>query len=122
MLQREHSAILLTLIKLPFVIKIFVLSIFEWPFYTGFTVHSFTMFWFLLQRVTEEMENFLQELKSKVKVALVGGSDLVKIAEQMGGDDGKSEFRPPDKRAYLKLFFLLLNQNICCGYSKEPSQ
>ena len=24
-------------IKLPFVIKIFVLSIFEWPFYTGFT-------------------------------------------------------------------------------------
>ena len=24
--------------KLPFVIKIFVLSIFEWPFYTGFTV------------------------------------------------------------------------------------
>ena len=28
MLQREHSAILLTFIKLPFVIKIFVLSIF----------------------------------------------------------------------------------------------
>ena len=27
-------------IKLPFVIKIFVLSIFEWPFYTGFTVHG----------------------------------------------------------------------------------
>ena len=34
----EHSAILLTFIKLPFVINIFVLSIFEWPFYTGFTV------------------------------------------------------------------------------------
>ena len=34
----EHSAILLTFIKLPFVIGIFVLSIFEWPFYTGFTV------------------------------------------------------------------------------------
>ena len=31
MLQWEHSAILLTFIKLPFVIKIFVLSIFEWP-------------------------------------------------------------------------------------------
>ena len=27
-----------TFIKLPFVIKIFILSIFEWPFYTGFTV------------------------------------------------------------------------------------
>ena len=36
MLQGEHSAILLTFIKLPFVIKIFVLSIFEWPFYTRF--------------------------------------------------------------------------------------
>ena len=38
MLQGEHSAILLTFIKLPFAIKIFVLSIFERPFYTGFTV------------------------------------------------------------------------------------
>ena len=38
MLQGEHSDILLTFIKLPFVIKIFVLSIFEWPFYAGFTV------------------------------------------------------------------------------------
>ena len=38
MLQGEHSAILSTFIKLPFVIKIFVLSILEWPFYTGFTV------------------------------------------------------------------------------------
>ena len=31
----EHSAILLTFIKLLFVINIFVLSIFEWPFMTG---------------------------------------------------------------------------------------
>ena len=38
MLQGEHSAILSNFIKLPFLIKIFVLSIFEWPFYTGFTV------------------------------------------------------------------------------------
>ena len=38
MLQGEHSAILSTFIKLPFIIKIFVLSFFEWPFYTGFTV------------------------------------------------------------------------------------
>ena len=30
--------ILSTFIKLPFVIKAFVLSVFEWPFYTGFTV------------------------------------------------------------------------------------
>ena len=34
MLQGEHSAILSTFTKLPFVIKFFVLSILEWPFYT----------------------------------------------------------------------------------------
>ena len=33
-------AILSTFIKLPFVFKIFVLSIFEWPFYTGFSVKA----------------------------------------------------------------------------------
>ena len=38
--SREHSAILSTFIKLPFVIKTFVLSIFQCPFYTGFTVHT----------------------------------------------------------------------------------
>ena len=38
MLQREHSAILMTFIELPFVIQTFVLSIFEWPFYTSLTV------------------------------------------------------------------------------------
>ena len=36
MLQREHSAILSTFIKLLFVIKIF----FEWLFCTGFTVDT----------------------------------------------------------------------------------
>ena len=41
MLQGEHSAILSTFIKLPFVVKIFVLSIFECPFYSGFTVLHF---------------------------------------------------------------------------------
>ena len=35
MLQGEHSVKFLTFIKLPFV-KIFVLSIFEWPFYCTF--------------------------------------------------------------------------------------
>ena len=38
MLPLEHSAIRSTFIQLPFVIKICVLSIFDWPFYTGFTV------------------------------------------------------------------------------------
>ena len=44
MLQGEHSAIFLTVIKPLFVIKIFVLSIFEWPLKTGFTVFSFRLF------------------------------------------------------------------------------
>ena len=43
MLQREHSAILSTFITLPFIIKIFVLSIFEWPLKTGFTVDHLTI-------------------------------------------------------------------------------
>ena len=29
--------------------------------------------------------------------------------------------RPPDKSMTGILFFLFLNQNICCGYSKELS-
>ena len=38
---REHSAILSTCIKLPFVFKTFVLSHdFEWPLKTGFTVSA----------------------------------------------------------------------------------
>ena len=44
MLQGEHSAILSTFIKLTYAIKIFVLSIFEWPFYTGFTVQSYFVY------------------------------------------------------------------------------
>ena len=41
MLPLEHSAILSTCIKLLVVIKTFVLSIFEWLFYTGFIVLAF---------------------------------------------------------------------------------
>ena len=40
MLPLEHSAILSTFIKLPFVIKIIVLSIFEWPLKTDFAVYK----------------------------------------------------------------------------------
>ena len=40
MLQGEHSAKLSTFIKLPLVIKIFVLSIFEWPLKTGFSAFT----------------------------------------------------------------------------------
>ena len=39
-----HSAILSTFIKLPFVFKTFVLSIFEWPLNTDFTVFKILPF------------------------------------------------------------------------------
>ena len=39
---REHFAILSTFIKLPFIFKTFVLSIFERPLKTGFTVFGKT--------------------------------------------------------------------------------
>ena len=64
MLQGEHSAILSTFIKPPFVIKIFILSIFEWPFYTVFTVIEKLMsrylefLWFLHQAT--EINNQIQ--------------------------------------------------------------
>ena len=38
----EHSEILSTLIKLPFVIKIFVLPIFEWSYNTGLKYSKFS--------------------------------------------------------------------------------
>ena len=42
LMQVNNTAILSTFINLPFVIKIFVLPIFEGLFYTGFTVHECT--------------------------------------------------------------------------------
>lgn len=42
-----------------------------------------------LQRVTPEMTEFLQKLRTRVRVGVVGGSDLSKIREQLG-DDGET--------------------------------
>ncbi|XP_074821579.1 phosphomannomutase 2 isoform X3 [Natator depressus] len=38
------------------------------------------------QKITAEMAEFLQKLRKKVRVGLVGGSDLDKIQEQLGDD------------------------------------
>ena len=40
---------LIQVIKLPFVIKAFVLSIFEWPFYIGFNVSFYISGWYFSQ-------------------------------------------------------------------------
>jgi phosphomannomutase len=39
------------------------------------------------QRIKTDMEEFIAKLKQKVTVGLVGGSDLVKILEQLGGEE-----------------------------------
>lgn len=44
------------------------------------------------QVITNDMSEFLQRLKRDVAVALVGGSDLVKIEEQMGGHEAVAGF------------------------------
>ena len=79
-LQGEHSAILLTFIKLPFVIKVFVLSILS---------GCFTQVLLYYERITT--------------------IQAVPLGLQIRGHD-------------WKLNFLFLNQNICCGYSKERSR
>lgn len=44
------------------------------------------------QVITPEMSSFMQRLRTKVAVGLVGGSDLCKIEEQMGGSKALSDF------------------------------
>ena len=61
MLQGEHSAILLTLIKLPLAIKIIILSIFEWPFYTGFTVDHYLLFRYLSRFMKQKQMSMTRE-------------------------------------------------------------
>ena len=41
--------------------------------------------WNVRQVIEADMEQFLETLKTHASVGLVGGSDLVKIAEQMKG-------------------------------------
>ncbi|XP_077575096.1 phosphomannomutase 2 isoform X2 [Stigmatopora nigra] len=38
------------------------------------------------QPITAEMASFIEKLKTRVRVGVVGGSDLVKIKEQLGND------------------------------------
>ena len=67
MLQGEHSAILLTFIKLQFVIKSFVLSTIEWPFYTGFTVPRFSNYPAIRRRVYRNTIEIQMPVKKQIK-------------------------------------------------------
>ena len=69
MLRGEHSAIPSTCIKLLFVIKMFVLSIIEWPLKTGFTVVHFNS---SSQRVSEESFSVHSSQIKNISVCLIG--------------------------------------------------
>ena len=43
----------------------------------------------LWQVITPEMKEFILNIKKKVVIGIVGGSDYDKMQEQMGGDDSK---------------------------------
>ncbi|XP_012503119.1 PREDICTED: phosphomannomutase 2 [Propithecus coquereli] len=38
------------------------------------------------QKITKEMDGFLQNLRQKIKIGVVGGSDFEKVQEQLGND------------------------------------
>lgn len=44
------------------------------------------------QKATPDMHQFLSELRRRVRVGVVGGSDLDKIKEQLGDDGGQISF------------------------------
>ena len=79
MLQWEHSAILSTFIRLPFVIKSFVVSIFEWPIKTGFTVYTLCDYWTVTHNLlllcsefkqdTSQLPGFVDCVSAAIKVA-----------------------------------------------------
>ncbi|PNJ14205.1 PMM2 isoform 4 [Pongo abelii] len=41
------------------------------------------------QKITKEMDDFLQNLRQKIKIGVVGGSDFEKVQEQLGNDERK---------------------------------
>ena len=102
MLQ-EHSAILLTFINLPFVIKIFVLSIFEWPLKTGFTVYGNLQVGVLECKLLfrfRKMKTFDESAKSKKTVSSMIENKKTEKKPAKGKENKpvKSKLlRPPDK-------------------------
>lgn len=48
--------------------------------------YNYCIFLFAMQKITKEMDDFLQKLRQKVKIGVVGGSDFEKVQEQLGND------------------------------------
>lgn len=50
-------------------------------------------YWYgVSQVITPEMKEFILNIKKKVVIGIVGGSDYDKMQEQMGGDDSKCSY------------------------------
>ena len=101
MLQGEHSAICSTFIKLPFVIKIFVLSIFEWLFYTGFTVSS--IIWFINNENCRNIYSYMGQHEILVLIAYVHTWQGSKIALV------RLYLRVPQAAGQVKILIFLVN-------------
>ena len=71
MLQGEHSAILSTFIKLPIITQIFVLSIFEWPLKTGFTVYVLEDKSIIMVLCNRSLNLFLLSMLSEIRQDLL---------------------------------------------------
>ena len=67
--MKNAPAILFTFIKLPFVIKIFVLSIFEWPLKTDFTVTVLSG-WYNMAIKTILSQDYLKRWESSVSKSI----------------------------------------------------
>ena len=79
MLQGEHSAILSTFIKLPIVIQIFVLSIFEWPLETGFTVYVLEGKSIIMVLCNRSLNLFLLSMLSEIRQGLIRVPEILYI-------------------------------------------
>ena len=84
----EHSAILLTCIKLPPVLKTFVLSISEWPLKTGFTVVPFYHLLAISERyyLSVDYQHSQTSITPLMIAAGRGFSDVVEQLLNMGAD------------------------------------
>ena len=70
----EHSAILSTFIKLPFVFKTIFMSIFEWPLKTGFAVFGYCNLFSILNHRSRfeviKLFSFSTELSTKFQLLI----------------------------------------------------
>lgn len=71
--------------------------------------HSFVCCYYgpLHQVITPEMKEFILNIKKKVVIGIVGGSDYDKMQEQMGGDDGKHIFARVNFVMYKSIYIIV---------------